>query len=430
MTRNALWLFSGLLSIVFWIGDASAQRFRWDHEFGQTGPSGSVRAMAEYGGDMYVGGYFTQVGTMQALRVARWSGGVWSEPGGGLDNAVFALAAFDGLLFAGGQFSEGIASWDGTQWSDASSGLPASPVAYSFAVIDGELWAGVFSNVSVESRIYVKSDASSAWSGYGPSVGGAIRAIPWDGNDDVALFGTFGWPVFQPTLETTAGFGVSSLTAMPDDQPCCGREGFLGFPVAGAYFDGRFYVGGGFGELCCMGVRDTFAHFEGNDWIQPWTNELGGWPEVLAMMVFDEGEGDHLIVGAGVRDISQSYDPPLADEFVNRIGRYDGSDWSSLCTGVAGGSARIEAMCEWDGGVAIGGSFSSAGGMSVVNVARWFFDPCIADWDGVGGVDFFDYLAFQTDFGADNMRADLDCDGELTFFDSLEFSDLYSAGCP
>ncbi len=54
---------------------------------------------------------------------------------------------------------------------------------------------------------------------------------------------------------------------------------------------------------------------------------------------------------------------------------------------------------------------------------------CAADRDGDGELTIFDFLAFQNQFDAGDLRADLDGDGELTIFDFLVFQNRFDAGC-
>jgi uncharacterized membrane protein len=54
---------------------------------------------------------------------------------------------------------------------------------------------------------------------------------------------------------------------------------------------------------------------------------------------------------------------------------------------------------------------------------------CRADLDGDGELTFFDFLAFQNLFAAGDPMADFDGDGELTFFDFLAFQNEFAAGC-
>src|SRR5690606_24329963 len=55
---------------------------------------------------------------------------------------------------------------------------------------------------------------------------------------------------------------------------------------------------------------------------------------------------------------------------------------------------------------------------------------CLADCDGSGEVDFFDFLCFQNLFAAGDLCADCDGSGGLDFFDFLCFQDEFAAGCP
>lgn len=67
----------------------------------------------------------------------------------------------------------------------------------------------------------------------------------------------------------------------------------------------------------------------------------------------------------------------------------------------------------------------NGGGISI-RIER---DPCQADMDLSGSLDFFDFLAFQDLFAAADMQADMDCSGSLDFFDFLAFQNLFAAGC-
>ncbi len=54
---------------------------------------------------------------------------------------------------------------------------------------------------------------------------------------------------------------------------------------------------------------------------------------------------------------------------------------------------------------------------------------CAADRDGDGELTIFDFLVFQNQFDAGDLRADLDGDGALTIFDFLVFQNRFDAGC-
>ncbi|MFG0283489.1 MAG: hypothetical protein ACF8R7_03625 [Phycisphaerales bacterium JB039] len=56
--------------------------------------------------------------------------------------------------------------------------------------------------------------------------------------------------------------------------------------------------------------------------------------------------------------------------------------------------------------------------------------PCMADCDGSGTIDLFDFLCFQNLFSAGDLCADCDEDGALDLFDLLCFQMVFSSGCP
>ncbi len=149
-----------------------AQNFaRWNGSswstVGGVSPDNAVNALAVHddggGAALFAGGWFTHLGGLEANRVARWSGSVWSTldgpAGNGTNDIVWALAAYDdgdgpalyaaGLFTqAGGSPAERIARWDGSAWSalpDPSglglNGLPLALRSYD----DGSgpaLWVG------------------------------------------------------------------------------------------------------------------------------------------------------------------------------------------------------------------------------------------------------------------------------------------------
>ncbi|KAA0217233.1 MAG: hypothetical protein DYG94_01660 [Leptolyngbya sp. PLA3] len=64
------------------------------------------------------------------------------------------------------------------------------------------------------------------------------------------------------------------------------------------------------------------------------------------------------------------------------------------------------------------------------DVTEVVVDPCVADWNNDGTVDFFDAQAFLADFSAQTPEADLTDDGIYDFFDIQWFLQLVSNGCP
>jgi hypothetical protein len=62
------------------------------------------QAMCMYRGDLFIGGNFTSAGGVPTEYIARWDGENWSEPAGGIQNAVCALYEYKDELYVGGYF--------------------------------------------------------------------------------------------------------------------------------------------------------------------------------------------------------------------------------------------------------------------------------------------------------------------------------------
>jgi uncharacterized delta-60 repeat protein len=125
----------------------------WDATIGQPGFDAPVVALAEFQGELYAGGEFTMAGGAPATGIAKWDGSQWLPVGGGVRHiggahSVAALHVFDDgtgpALYAGGAFNaagethvEGVARWDGAEWS--AVGTPGSPLLWGtmdFTVLD------------------------------------------------------------------------------------------------------------------------------------------------------------------------------------------------------------------------------------------------------------------------------------------------------
>ncbi|MFK7742703.1 MAG: hypothetical protein AB8H80_20490 [Planctomycetota bacterium] len=91
-------------------------------------PSSAVNQIVELpNGDLVIGGSFTEVGGIQAQRLARWDGSSWHAMGSGSNSNVFELIVGpSGAVLASGSFQGtlGTARWDGTSWNVIDVGAP------------------------------------------------------------------------------------------------------------------------------------------------------------------------------------------------------------------------------------------------------------------------------------------------------------------
>ena len=155
---------------------------------GLPGANGEVDAIAVDGsGNVYVGGYFTLIGTVPANHIAKWNGSAWSALGSGVsggNNRVYALAVSGTDLYAGGDFTTAggmpanyVAKWNGSAWSALGSGIGGGslPSVNALAVSGTSLYVG--GEFTWPANLIAKWDGS-AWSALGSGVDGNVLTDP------------------------------------------------------------------------------------------------------------------------------------------------------------------------------------------------------------------------------------------------------------
>ncbi|MBK8701565.1 MAG: beta-propeller fold lactonase family protein [Saprospiraceae bacterium] len=82
------------------------------------------------GSDVYVGGYFTTIGSVSHNRVAKFDGTAWSPLATGIDGPVKSLFYHNNTLYVGGQFTsagtlntDNFAFWNGSTWNSFGGGV-------------------------------------------------------------------------------------------------------------------------------------------------------------------------------------------------------------------------------------------------------------------------------------------------------------------
>lgn len=133
-------------------------------------------------GDLYAIGRFTNMGGsagVAALNVARWSNGVWTALGAGLDGVGWCLTEGpDGRIYAGGAFHNAgggatlhIAVWSGAAWAAVGAGLDDVIYDMEFAGNGDLIAVGSFHNVSgggiAVAHIARWTPATATWAAFG-----------------------------------------------------------------------------------------------------------------------------------------------------------------------------------------------------------------------------------------------------------------------
>jgi hypothetical protein len=352
-------------------GDAPRSRPARQSAATTPGVNGIVQALAVDGsGMLYAGGDFTDAGGASANYVARWDGSSWMPLGGGTNTRVDALAVDgSGTLYAGGIFTSAgevsanrVARWDGNTWAPLGSGMNG-PVGTLLVDGSGTLYAGggFTSAGGVDANFIARWDGST-WAPLGSGMNGEVSALAIDNNGALFAGGTF-TTAGEASANSIARWDGNSWT--PLGSGMTGNFGSLANVSALAVDNsGVLYAGGDF--TSAGGVDANYiARWDGSTWapLGNGVSNTNGWGvDALAM------DGSGALYAGGMFTSA-------GGESANSIARWDGSTWEPLGSGMSGSMTMnhsiVRALKVDGGALYAGGDFTSAGGASAYNLARW-----------------------------------------------------------
>ena len=328
----------------------------------------------------------------------------------GSGRALYAAGSFD---MAGSVNADFIAKWDGAVWRRLNSGVdgrvralvvfddgsgPALYVGGQFQLAGGDAIPHI-----------VKWDGAN-WSPLAGGTNGEVRSLAvHDDGGGPALYvgGTFdhAGAVAANNIAKWDGSAWSALGAGVSTDP--GLQPNVRTITSFNDGNGRaLYVGGSF-DIAGKIRANRFAKWDGVTWsaIEGELSRQRFGVSVAALHVFDDGDGDALYVGG-------SFDHAGGVEVVN-IARWDGESWSPLGLGVRGGSGGVLTLTVFDDGngsaLFVGGRFNLTGGTAVDKVARWNGQQ----WSALNGGIRGDSVSALTAFDDGSGRA-LYATGEFT----------------
>ncbi|MFO0895406.1 MAG: hypothetical protein U0574_10690 [Phycisphaerales bacterium] len=350
------------------------------------------------GTKLYAGGSFTGAVGVPANRVARWNGSTWAALGAGVDDAVFAMVAYnDGqaatALYVGGDFkyadgigAEGVARWGSGSWSCLGSG--PNDLIRAIAVFDDGLGGGPalfvggdFTSIGGVAINRIARWNGSAWSAVGSGVDSTVRSLTVfdDGLGGGPHLYVGGWFTHAGGLATGPiarwnGSSWSSLGAGTNgavDALCASRD--ASGPV--------LYVGGEFNEAGGASAM-RIAKWNGLSWAP-----LGSGTDqsVYALAAFPASSGAIPTLYAGGNFAI------AGGVAANHVAKWNGVAWSAMSSGLGGGSAAVFGLTAYDDGsgngpvLYAGGNFFMAGATVVNNVARWNGSAWLPLGSGVNG---------------------------------------------
>lgn len=360
------------------------------------GMNGQVLALAADGsGNVYAGGVFTNR-TINATNLARWQGSAWSATSLGLNGTVFALC-FDGTgnLYAGGNFTTAngtaanyVAKWNGSSWAGLGSGMN-SGVHALLVDTSGLVYAGgLFSTAGGNPAANVAFWNGSAWSALGSGVNSEVLALTTDGAGNLYAAGLF---------SGAGGAGASRIAVWNGSAWSALGLGIDSFVYSVAVDRaGNLFAGGGFTAAGGLAAKNL-AEWNGSTW-----STFGSGPNASVYVPFVntvtvDGSGN-LYVGGVFTTVGGS---PATN-----VVKWNGNAWSALGSGITGvNNGAVEALTtDGSGSLYAGGNFTNAGGISVNNIAKWNGSAWSALGSGMGGGNPHDVYGLITD-GAGNVYA-------------------------
>jgi len=323
--------------------------------------SGEVYALASYGGELIAGGDFACNGTVRGDYVVRWDGSSWyfliNASGLKEEDSVYALTVYDGELIAGGsRFSIGIASWNGSIWQ---------PLGGMGGVIQGETDpACVYALASYNGQLIAGGRFDTAGDV------GADYVARWDGstwhslgegmNNPVDILSVHNGELIAGGVFVSAGgTTVNSIARWNGLAWQALGSGMNGSVFSLTVYNGALIAGGLF--TTAGGVSaNRIAGWNGSTW-QPLGLGMSindpYWVAVIRDLAMYDGE----LIAAGTFTSAGGV-------AVNNIARWNGLTWQPLGSGISG---QVYALTVYDGALIAGGKLSIAGGVTANAIARW-----------------------------------------------------------
>jgi hypothetical protein len=100
----------------------------------------------------------------------------------------------------------------------------------------------------------------------------------------------------------------------------------------------------------------------------------------------NDGTGVNVVATVNGAMYAAGYKFGSSPMMVNGIGRWNGSTWSALGTGLDSLYSSIYCLAEFNGELYVGGNFTSIGGVPAQNIAKWNGTLWQALGQGIGGV--------------------------------------------
>jgi len=348
---------------------------KWDgNNWSAVGFAGVVVALNSDGTNLYVGGSFTNAGGSVTTNLAKFDGTNWSTIGGGIGYytgstapAVDVITWHNGLLYIGGNFTNAgptpvfnLAVWDGNTWSSVGGGAGgASDTVAALQFIGDDLYAaGQFTTAGGVPALNIAHWNGSSWSALGSGLKGPAGSRPVNA---LALLGS---DLYVTGNFTNAGGQAMSRVAKWDGGSWSNLGGLNGAGLRAISNSSSIYIAGDFNLAGGSVIGDHLIRWDGANWFGVSGKPAQGTYTFVQALGFGS---DGLYMGGIFLTVGTTS--------AARIARWDGTTWYPLAEGVSGSfngnTVIVRAIKGQGNNVYIGGGFTTAGTLSVANIAYW-----------------------------------------------------------
>lgn len=385
MTKQvATVMLAGVLSALLSAAAHAQCEAFWQTDVGNPGPNSTVWSLlavdepSVVGPALYVGGQFSSAGGATAKNIARWDGSAWAPLGTGAENGgvVYAMAVADGVLYVAGAFgnmggmpgTKRIAQWDGSTWSDVGGGMAENNAGIrALAFFDDYLYAGGYLNEigGISARKLARFNGST-WSALpGGPLGSTdiVRALEvYDDGSGPALF-------VGGEFENAGGNGFADYIFKWDGTSLTPLgQGVNDDVESMAVWNGALYIGGKFTRVYQHDgtevIANKVARWNGTSWEALGTGVNAGTSYyVWALRAFDDGGGEDLYAGGSFTT--------AGGVSVSKLARWDGSAWSAVGDASLNGYVYALQTSTYYGALYAGGTFTTSGTPSANRIAQW-----------------------------------------------------------
>lgn len=363
-------------------------------------PNGDVYAMAEFEGDLVIGGAFTSIGGVAANHIASWDGAAWHAMGGGLNGAVRALTVWNNVVVAGGDFSIGsdftfghVAHWDGSAWAGYAGG-PADSVR-ALAVYQGALYAGANDLAAHTGYLWRWNGQWTQVASFTAATGAVNSLAAYTTTDSIptvalAIGGDFNdvHPFGFPTLNATGPLVSYDGVTIRGVVQCKIEVGGAVHALASSASIDPLFVGG---ELLtsdinqCLNEGDFGSRYAWRlsggffygEWETFWRGFVGdalnGVDGTIRTILGQDGSDAPILAGDFTHIYPDDHAPALAGHVVScsRIVTPEGTGGWSLSPLGAGVDGPVYSAIRYGCSLIVGGSFTHAGSVAAGHLAAW-----------------------------------------------------------